>query len=96
MTVPMAREVGPDGIRVLSIAPGPIKTEMHDKLDAQMLEKSGGDNIYSDLHKIMINEHTPIRRLGLLDEFASFAEHCIENEYLNGTTIRFDGGMRHA
>ena len=37
---------------------------------------------------------TPIKRFGELDEFAALAEHCVENEYLNGTTIRFDGGLR--
>ena len=45
MTLPMAREVGPDGIRVITIAPGAMASPMHDNLKttfpiaAEMLEK---------------------------------------------------------
>lgn len=35
MTLPMAREVGPDGIRVVTIAPGPIMTPMQENLIKQ-------------------------------------------------------------
>ena len=34
------------------------------------------------------------KRLGLPDEFAQMALHIVENTYLNGETLRLDGGLR--
>ena len=36
------------------------------------------------------------RRLGTADEFAKMALHIVENDYLNGETIRLDGAIRMA
>jgi len=88
ITLPMAREVGPRGIRVVTIAPGPIMTEMHEKLEKEIPG-------IEELNRQM-NEMTPVGRPGQLEEFAMMAEHCVENGYLNATSIRFDGGMRFA
>jgi NAD(P)-dependent dehydrogenase (short-subunit alcohol dehydrogenase family) len=35
-------------------------------------------------------------RLGTPDEFAALAQHIIENQMLNGETIRLDGAVRLA
>ena len=34
------------------------------------------------------------KRLGQPHEFAALVKHIIENDYLNGETIRLDGGIR--
>jgi NAD(P)-dependent dehydrogenase (short-subunit alcohol dehydrogenase family) len=34
------------------------------------------------------------RRMGETDEYARLAQHIVENDYLNGTTIRIDGALR--
>jgi hypothetical protein len=36
------------------------------------------------------------KRLGLPPEFASLSKQIVENAYLNGETIRLDGGIRMA
>ncbi len=34
------------------------------------------------------------KSLGNPNDFAKLAAHIIENDYLNGSTIRLDGGLR--
>jgi len=36
------------------------------------------------------------KRLGLPQEYASLVKHIVENPFLNGETIRLDGGIRMA
>jgi NAD(P)-dependent dehydrogenase (short-subunit alcohol dehydrogenase family) len=69
------------GIRVCTIAPGIFETPMM----AQASDEVRG-NLYGAI---------PFpRRFGAPDEFASLIEHVITNPYLNGETIRLDGGVR--
>lgn len=83
MTLPAAREFGKFGIRVMTIAPGIIKTPMMDSL---------GDQIEQSLA-----EQVPFpKRLGYADEYAALAQHIIENPYLNGEVIRLDAALRMA
>lgn len=83
MTLPAAREFGSFGIRVMTIAPGIIKTPMMASLPDEV-EKS-------------LAEQVPFpKRLGYADEYAKLAQHIFENNYLNGEVIRLDAGLRMA
>lgn len=83
MTLPIARELARTGIRVMTIAPGIFDTAML----AGMPEKV----------RTSLGEQTPFPpRLGRPDEYAQMVKHIIENEMLNGETIRLDGAIRLA
>lgn len=83
MTLPMARELAPLGMRVMTIAPGIFDTPMLAGLP---------DNVRASL-----GQQVPFpSRLGDPAEFASLAQHIVENPMLNGTVIRLDGALRMA
>ena len=81
MTLPLARELARHLIRVVTIAPGIFETPMMAGLpqDAQ-------DSLAAQV------PHPS--RLGRPDEYAALAVHIIENQMLNGETIRLDGAIR--
>jgi NAD(P)-dependent dehydrogenase (short-subunit alcohol dehydrogenase family) len=81
MTLPIARELGRHGIRVMTIAPGPSDTPML----AQLRE---------DIRTSLETQIPFPQRLGRPDEFAALVRHIIENDYLNGEVIRLDGALR--
>ena len=81
MTLPIARDLAVYGIRVNTIAPGLVHTPMVDSLP---------DGTVSAL---AANVPFP-KRLGKPDEIAQLAQSIVENEYLNGETIRCDGAIR--
>lgn len=80
ITMPMARDLGKYGIRVVCIAPGIIETPMAKLGNPALLEGFLKD--------------TPLRRLGQPDEFAHLAVTIVENSYLNGVTLRLDGATK--
>jgi NAD(P)-dependent dehydrogenase (short-subunit alcohol dehydrogenase family) len=81
MTLPLARDLARHGIRVVTIAPGPHDTPMLDRLR---------DDIRTSLES-----QVPFpKRLGRAEDFAGLVRHALENEYLNGETIRLDGALR--
>jgi NAD(P)-dependent dehydrogenase (short-subunit alcohol dehydrogenase family) len=81
MTLPIAREFSRVGIRVCTIAPGLFRTPMMDVLPEEVQASLG--------------QSVPFpARLGQPDEFAALAQHIVENEMLNGETIRLDGAIR--
>jgi|TARA_B110000438_G_C15804326_1_gene646589 3-hydroxyacyl-CoA dehydrogenase/3-hydroxy-2-methylbutyryl-CoA dehydrogenase len=81
MTLPMARDLSKSGIRVNTIAPGVMATPL--MLAAPQKVQDG----------IVANIPFP-QRLGAPSEFGQLVVHIIENSYLNGETIRLDGGVR--
>ncbi len=83
LTLPVARELAKYGIRVMTIAPGIFETPMLSQLSDE-IRKSLGQQV----------PFPP--RLGRADEFAALAAHIVENEMLNGETIRLDGAIRMA
>lgn len=82
MTLPMARELGPLGIRVVCIAPGVFATPM----TLGLPEKSRAVVFAAR------PPHPP--RPGRPDEYADLVAAIIGNRMLNGTVIRLDGGLR--
>lgn len=83
MTLPVARELARFGIRVCTIAPGLFYTPMMESLPAEVQES--------------LAKSVPFPpRLGRPDEYAQLAAHIVENEMLNGETIRLDGALRMA
>lgn len=81
MTLPIAREFARDGIRIMAIAPGLMKTPMFDGLPEAAIAS--------------LESAVPFpARLGRPDEYAQLVESIIENPMLNGETIRLDGAIR--
>ena len=83
MTLPIARDLSRAGIRVCTIAPGIFKTPMLAGLpeDAQR----------------SLGQQVPFpSRLGRPAEYAALVRHIVENEMINGETIRLDGALRMA
>ncbi|SPJ18167.1 putative enzyme [Burkholderiales bacterium] len=83
MTLPIARELARYGIRVVTIAPGLFQTPLMDALPPEVQESLGKSVPFPS-------------RLGRPDEFAAMARHIVENEMLNGASIRLDGALRMA
>jgi NAD(P)-dependent dehydrogenase (short-subunit alcohol dehydrogenase family) len=81
LTLPMARDLAPLGIRVNTIAPGVMGTPMLLAMPEKVQEA------------LSANVQFP-KRLGLPEEFGKLVLHIAENNYLNGETIRLDGGLR--
>jgi NAD(P)-dependent dehydrogenase (short-subunit alcohol dehydrogenase family) len=83
MTLPMARELGRFGIRVMTIAPGIFWTPMVDGMPDEV--------------RASLNASVPFpSRLGQPEEFASTVNFVLTNRYLNGGVIRLDGAVRLA
>ena len=81
LTLPMARDLAPIGIRVNTIAPGIMGTPM-------LLAMP--ENVQTGLKANIVNP----KRLGYPQEYAKLVEHIADNQYLNGETIRLDGAIR--
>ena len=80
MTLPMARDLGKYGIRVLTIAPGVFMTPMGKGLNPK-IQKS-------------LEDQTTLGRLGVPREFGDAVVSLARNSYMTGTTVRIDGGIR--
>ena len=83
MTLPIARDLSRELIRVCTIAPGLFKTPLLGSLPEEA-QKSLGQQV----------PHPA--RLGDPDEYGMLAVHIVENPMLNGETIRLDGAIRMA
>jgi NAD(P)-dependent dehydrogenase (short-subunit alcohol dehydrogenase family) len=81
MTLPMARDLAKDGIRVMTIAPGIFKTPMLATLP---------DEVQAGLAADVPNP----ARLGDPSEYGRLAGFIVEMGYLNGEVIRLDGALR--
>ena len=78
MTKSLAKEMGPSNIRVNSIAPGIIETEMNKDLNKEDLQE-------------IINQ-IPLGRIAKPKEIAKSIKWLIEDEYVTGQVISVDGG----
>lgn len=81
MTLPMARDLSRNGIRVMTIAPGIFETPMLLGMPQEVQDALGNMVPFPP-------------RLGKPDEYAQLAKTIIENSMLNGESIRLDGAIR--
>ena len=70
--------MGPSNIRVNSIAPGIINTEMNNKLSEKEIEN--------------IKEEIPLEKIGKAQDIEKCIEWLIEDEYTTGQIISINGG----
>ena len=83
MTLPVARDLSAAGIRLNTVAPGLIDTPIY------------GEGEASEAFKAKLGESVLFpKRLGEPEELASMVVECVRNTYMNGETIRVDGGIR--
>ena len=81
MTLPIARDLSPLGVRICTIAPGIFDTP---------LMMAAPDDLRASLA-----QQIPFpKRFGKPDEFSMLVQQIIENPMMNGETIRLDGAIR--
>lgn len=78
MTKSLAKELGPSNIRVNSVAPGLIETDMNSYLT------------YDEINEL--KDEIPLERMGKPEEIASCVKWLIENNYTTGQVIPVNGG----
>ncbi|MEM5310519.1 SDR family NAD(P)-dependent oxidoreductase [Paraburkholderia sp. JHI869] len=83
LTLPAARELARNAIRVVTIAPGIFETPMLLAMPVEVQQALGAGVPFP-------------QRLGQPGEFAALVEHIVGNRYLNGEVIRLDGALRMA
>ncbi len=83
MTLPVARDLSRAGIRVVTIAPGIFRTPMMAGMPQEVQDSLGAAVPFPP-------------RLGEPSEYADLALHIVQNQMLNGETIRLDGAIRMA
>lgn len=83
MALPVARDLAGAGIRVSTILPGLFHTPMFDELR-------------EDARAALAASVPFPQRLGRPEEYAALVQAIVENEMINGATIRLDGALRMA
>jgi NAD(P)-dependent dehydrogenase (short-subunit alcohol dehydrogenase family) len=83
MTLPLARDLAPMRVRVNTIAPGLIDTPIYGK--GERADQFKGNLVANVLYP---------RRLGRAAELASMVLELLNNDYMNGETVRVDGAIR--
>ncbi|MEM8795454.1 MAG: 3-hydroxyacyl-CoA dehydrogenase [Pseudomonadota bacterium] len=83
MTLPMARDLSRDGVRVVTIAPGLFGTPMLLGMPQEVQDALGAQVPFPS-------------RLGNPAEYGALVRSIVENSMLNGETIRLDGAIRMA
>jgi NAD(P)-dependent dehydrogenase (short-subunit alcohol dehydrogenase family) len=83
MTLPIARDLMSEGIRINTILPGTFDTPLMQTASQQVRDS--------------LAQQVPFpKRLGRPEEYAGLALFMVENDYLNGEDIRLDGAIRMA
>jgi NAD(P)-dependent dehydrogenase (short-subunit alcohol dehydrogenase family) len=83
LTLPLARDVAPIGVRVNTILPGLIDTPIY------------GTGTASEEFKARLGAGVLFpKRLGYANEFASLAVELLTNSYMNAESVRLDAGIR--
>ena len=83
MTLPIARDLSSEGIRVNTILPGIFNTPLMNAAPPQVKEALAASVPFP-------------KRLGNAEEYASLALEMIKNGYFNGEDVRLDGSIRMA
>ena len=83
MTLPLARDLGQHGIRVMCVCPGTMDTPLLAGLSREFVDKLAEENVFP-------------KRVGQPPDVAGLVAHLMENTYFNGEVIRLDAGLRLA
>lgn len=83
MTLPLARDLATQGIRVMAICPGTIDTPMVQQASEEIRTYLRDANVFP-------------KRLGRAEDISDVVRACMETTYLNGEVIRVDAGVRMA
>lgn len=78
LTKSLAKELGPSNIRVNSIAPGYIDTDMNKKFSSDVVNE--------------IKNEIPLNKVGTPHSIANCVNWLIEDDYTTGQVISIDGG----
>ena len=78
LTKALAKELGPSNIRVNSIAPGIINTDMCKSFSKEEIEQ--------------IKEEIPLERIGKVEDISKCVNWLINEEYTTGQIISINGG----
>ena len=78
LTKSLAKELGPSNIRVNSIAPGMIRTDMNKKFTEEELEE--------------LKNETPLEKIGKPEDIAKCISWLVEDEFTTGQIISINGG----
>jgi NAD(P)-dependent dehydrogenase (short-subunit alcohol dehydrogenase family) len=81
MTIVAARDLSPAGVRAVCIAPGTFYTPAYPMSEQEASERFGQGIPFP-------------RRMGRPQEYAALVQSIVENDYLNGETIRLDAALR--
>lgn len=83
LTLPVARDLAVVGVRINTILPGLIDTPIYGKGEAsdQFKERLGAGVLFP-------------KRMGMPSEFARMVLELLTNDYMNGTSVRLDAGIR--
>jgi NAD(P)-dependent dehydrogenase (short-subunit alcohol dehydrogenase family) len=83
MTLPIARDLARNGVRCVTIAPGIFGTPMLFGMPKEVQDALAASVPFPS-------------RLGTPEDYGKLAVHIVENDMLNGETIRLDGAIRLA
>ena len=83
MTLPVARDLSREGIRVNTILPGLFDTPLFEGAPDKIKQALGAQVPFPS-------------RLGYPQEYAQLARHLCENDMMNGECVRLDGAIRMA
>jgi len=85
LTRALARELGPDGVQVNAVAPGPVDTELNDVILAHLEETDfhGHENVDTHLPAYACSPAT----------VADSIRYLLETDYVHGEILEVDGGM---
>lgn len=83
MTLPIARDLARDGVRVVTILPGLFRTPLFEGLPEEAVRSLSASVPFPS-------------RLGYPKEYAALVEHVCANVMLNAESIRLDGAIRMA
>ena len=81
MTLPMARDLAREGVRVNTILPGFFETPIYSQMPPEV--------------KVNLASHLQFpQRFGTPEEYADLVNFMVSNDYINAECVRLDAGAR--